>query len=290
MRSEGIDLRMNFSDVPDIMIDPGQISQVVLNFIINAKHALIKQEEKIIEISTGVDNAKSFIAVRDSGCGIPKENITKMFLPFFSTKGEHASSGSIHSVVKGTGLGLSVCDSIARNHNGEIIVDSEIGKGSTFTLWLPLEGTDKEFLIPERDLEYENEEIAENLSGNIIVIDDEEDVQDLLCCFLAKEGYHVRSTDDGQEALGWVVNSKCDAILLDLQMPNMAGTDFLRALNKLSLPKPEVIIITGKYTEENLEECEKIGVFKIVKKPFDVNDISHMVAAAVKHAREVTIG
>lgn len=124
-------------NLPPVPCIPGKLTQVVLNLIINAAHAIEEKskgngdpQNNFIKISTGLDDKKVVIKVGDSGCGIPKENMTKIFDPFFTTK----------EVGKGTGQGLSISyDIVVKKHGGTLRVDSEIGKGTTFIIELPME-------------------------------------------------------------------------------------------------------------------------------------------------------
>jgi two-component system NtrC family sensor kinase len=109
------------------MVDANQIKQVFMNMVINAAQAM--PNGGILTIATGVDGAdgRLFVRLHDTGCGIPEENLQKIFDPFFSTKEQ-----------QGTGLGLSVSYGIVKNHGGRIEVQSEVGNGTTFTVRLPL--------------------------------------------------------------------------------------------------------------------------------------------------------
>ncbi|MCD6292941.1 MAG: HAMP domain-containing protein [Deltaproteobacteria bacterium] len=114
-------------ELPEILMDASQIEQVFINMMINASQAM-SQGGKLI-IQTGVNAAKDYVYIRikDTGCGIADENIEKLFDPFFSTKGH-----------KGTGLGLSVSYGIIQSHGGDIEVESKLGRGTTFTISLPI--------------------------------------------------------------------------------------------------------------------------------------------------------
>ena len=110
---------------------------LLINLLINARHALLDCPKREITISSGYEKSLVFIRVADTGCGISQEDLPKLFLPFYSTKGEHADGGTVQSGVKGSGLGLSLSDTIVRNHGGAIRVESRVGQGSVFTVWLP---------------------------------------------------------------------------------------------------------------------------------------------------------
>ncbi|RMF60460.1 MAG: hypothetical protein D6743_14895 [Calditrichaeota bacterium] len=116
-----------YGDIPEVFCYPRQLNQVFLNIIVNAAHAM--QDKGTIRIKTWEEDGYVNIAISDTGCGIPKENLSKIFEPFFTTK----------PVGKGTGLGLAMSYNIVKKHNGEILVESEVGKGTTFTIKLPIE-------------------------------------------------------------------------------------------------------------------------------------------------------
>ncbi|MFA5516842.1 MAG: ATP-binding protein [Desulfuromonadales bacterium] len=128
--------------MPDVEMDAGQIQQVFLNLLVNASHAMPAGGE--LTIRTGVDAALQtiFVVFRDTGCGIAPENLKKIFDPFFTTKGP-----------EGTGLGLSVSYGIIENHGGQIVVESEPGAGTAFTIHLPLQSppaiTEEKLLLPD---------------------------------------------------------------------------------------------------------------------------------------------
>lgn len=121
-----IDVVKKYGDVPPIACFPGQLNQVFLNLFINSKHAI--KDKGTISISTSHKDNKVLIKIKDTGSGIPKENLKKIFDPGFTTKGRGV----------GAGLGLSICYQIIQAHRGEIKVQSELGKGTTFTIILPM--------------------------------------------------------------------------------------------------------------------------------------------------------
>jgi signal transduction histidine kinase len=138
LRSEGIELTVKHSPrLPRVMADRGLLSQVVMNLVINAKHAMLKSEMKKLTIQTGLEKKRPSIRIKDAGCGIPREDISRVFEPFFTTKGSLAMGGAYDGKIHGTGLGLSVCHSIVERHGGEITVKSRVGRGTTFTVYIP---------------------------------------------------------------------------------------------------------------------------------------------------------
>jgi len=115
-----------YGDLPQIECYPSQLNQVFMNLLVNAEQAM--PEKGTITIKTFRDGESVKVAIRDTGIGIPKENLSKIFDPGFTTKG----------VGVGTGLGLSICHKIIQDHHGKITVESEVGKGTTFTIALPI--------------------------------------------------------------------------------------------------------------------------------------------------------
>ncbi len=120
-------LRLYHPALPDVMVDPNQIEQVLMNIILNAAQAMPEGGDLILKTDLREPGSLVHLEIRDTGCGIPAENLEKIFNPFFTTKG-----------VRGTGLGLSVSYGIIDSHGGRINVDSEVGNGTTFIISLPL--------------------------------------------------------------------------------------------------------------------------------------------------------
>lgn len=133
----GIEISQQLAAVPDTALDSSQISQVLVTLLLNARDALLGRREKRIAVETGRAGCAVYLRVSDTGCGIARDDLSRVFTPFFSTKGEHASTNSPQAHVKGTGLGLSVASTIALNHGGELTVESQPDVGSSFTLRLP---------------------------------------------------------------------------------------------------------------------------------------------------------
>ncbi|MEW6378451.1 MAG: ATP-binding protein [bacterium] len=126
-------------EIPLVRCYPQQINQVFMNLLVNAAQAIESQGE--IRVKTSLEEGQVLVEISDTGCGIPQENLSRIFEPFFTTK----------EIGKGTGLGLSMAYDIIRKHRGEIQVTSQIGKGTTFRLLIPLDGVDvqhKNTLIP----------------------------------------------------------------------------------------------------------------------------------------------
>jgi signal transduction histidine kinase len=135
---EGITVALSHAaGVPFVLANASLLESVVMNLVINARHAMLKSHEKRLIIDTGLADGRAFMRIKDTGCGIPEANIGRIFEPFFTTKGALASGEVYDGKAHGTGLGLSVCHAIVEGHGGELTVNSQVGKGATFTVLLP---------------------------------------------------------------------------------------------------------------------------------------------------------
>jgi signal transduction histidine kinase len=134
---EGIMLRLDLADCRPVAVNASQLGFVVHELLLNARHALLGQPKREIEVSTGESGDSAFVKVSDTGIGIAREKLSSVFTPFFSEKGEHAVMGSPQSRVKGVGLSLAVSHSVVAGAGGRIELESESGQGTTFTVWLP---------------------------------------------------------------------------------------------------------------------------------------------------------
>ena len=130
-------VRSELRETPPLKVDPSRFSFVVTSLLSNALHALIDGASRVITLRTGVEENHVFLEVRDSGCGVPSENLPKLFTPFFTTKGEFAAPGSSQAAVKGVGLSLAVCRSIVSEYGGSIEVSPAPEGGTSFRVVLP---------------------------------------------------------------------------------------------------------------------------------------------------------
>ena len=137
LANEGVRLERDLRPTPAVEVNAGLVKQLLANFITNAAHATLGQPERRIRVETGSEGERVFVRVIDNGCGIANKYQTKIFDPFYTTKGAQAPTGSPQATLPGIGLGLSLCQTIAQNHDGEITVTSQEGQGAQFTFWLP---------------------------------------------------------------------------------------------------------------------------------------------------------
>jgi two-component system, cell cycle sensor histidine kinase and response regulator CckA len=280
--AEGIQIVLSEGPAPNLFVDASQISQVLMNLIINAHHATVMSEVKRIDLETGTADGRVFVRVRDTGCGIPKEDLDKVTLPFFSTKGEHARPGSPLANVRGIGLGLSVSDTLLKLNGGVMSIDSVVGRGTSVTVsFAPADGT-------ERQERPQSVKPIEKRALRVLVVDDEPLILSLFERFLEDEGHSVTITDDGEVALRMLASadSPFDAIIVDVQMPKMNGLEIIGRLQAVSLARrPAILICTGQVGDDP-PDLAALGVAAVLRKPLNMTGVAAAVQAAVQNATE----
>jgi CheY-like chemotaxis protein len=249
-------LELDLTDpMPLVAADTDQMRQVISGFINNAIEALEGQKGRV-RISTGTmqcdagylsstylkedlpEGLYAYVTVADTGCGMDTETLGKVFDPFFSTK------------FTGRGLGMAAVMGIIRSHAGAVKVESEKGRGSTFTALFPIQGVSLGRVSAEA---IETGSTAGEKT--VLLVDDEEMVMDIGRQFLERLGYGVKTASSGREAddlLNRAPHQSLDCILLDLTMPGMDGLETMRQVRKIR-PDLKVIIVSG-YTRQQIED------------------------------------
>jgi PAS domain S-box-containing protein len=256
-----------------ITADATQIQQVLMNLWVNARDAmplggtLISRVENVNVTAEEIllhPKAKPgpyvLISVTDTGTGIAPDLLDKIFDPFFTTK----------PVGQGTGLGLPTVLGIVESHGGFLQVDSEVGKGTVFKVYLPAAPAEK-----ERDTK--QAESASLPRGNgelVIVVDDEPAIRDIASRILATHGYRPLTACEGNEALAlFDQNRDCvKAVVSDLMMPRMDGPTTIRAMRKIN-PAIKVVMITGLGEEGRVAEAKAAGSHLVLSKPFTAEQL-----------------
>ena len=255
---ESIDYQIDtgsINGVSPILCDPIGIREVFINIINNALDAM--PEGGKIAFCTRNNEGNVFISISDTGKGMTEEVRKEVFDPFFTTRRP-----------MGTGLGLSMAYKTVMMHGGRISVESEVGKGSTFTLQFPL--TTKTVDVPSK--EKIPEPLTKDLSLNILVVDDEEAICKIMDSALSKQSHKVKTVNNGTEAIELSKNELFDLVLCDLVMPKVSGYDVVKALHKLK-KVPKIGIITG-WGDLNFTEEDGKRVDFIIRKPFDFSVLS----------------
>ncbi len=264
---KSIEIRLNVEEGLFIKGNKSLLSQVFMNLFTNARDAM--PEGGILAINATKAEGKIIAKISDTGHGMDKKTLEKIFDPFFTSK----------EVGKGTGLGLSTVHGIVEEHRGTIVVSSKVGEGSTFTLTFPLakeEAGDDEFRVQEKRLVYGNGE-------KILVVDDEEQSLDALVGMTERLGYEVKAVDKPMEAVKVYNGWRPQVVLMDRSMPGMDGISCTKEILK-SDPGAKVIIISG-YEEsgpDGIEDSIRELICAYMTKPCRIEELSNTLAEVLK--------
>ncbi|MCD4743074.1 MAG: response regulator, partial [Desulfobacteraceae bacterium] len=272
-----ISIQDKISSKATVLADPTQAHQVVMNLCTNAYHAMrdsggtLSIELDDIEITQQenftTDSYKPGkyikLEVRDTGQGMDKKTLERIFEPYFTTK----------QLEKGTGLGLAVVDGIIKKHNGFIRTYSEVGLGSTFQVFWPVIEKDDSSGIPEE----KNRDLLKG-TEQIMLVDDEINICDTSRVLLEKQGYKVIIFQDGLSALQAFTEDPdfFDLVVTDMAMPQMAGDELSTQILKLRKDMP-IILCTGFSETMSEEKAASLGIKGFLLKPIAMNDLSHKV-------------
>jgi PAS domain S-box-containing protein len=252
-----VTIQKEFSSLPTTLGSAAELREVFTNIINNALDAMPQGGR--IQIKTFKKNNHISIRIKDTGVGIPEDIRNRIFDPFFTTKG-----------VQSTGLGMSTSYGIINRHKGTIAVDSTEGKGTTFTINIP---------IAKNKLEAEEKIkpiLDEKRKATILVIEDEEEVRNLLADILIESGHHVETASDGSQGIETFKDMDFDMVFTDLGMAGVSGWEVAETVKKINRKIP-VAIITGWNVEMEESEMRERGVNLIAHKPFEVNQILRLV-------------
>ena len=305
------------SDLGYIRVDPVQFSQVMLNLAINAKDAMngkgtlsiVTRGERINEpyhFGADIINPGDFvvISVTDTGCGIPPENINRIFEPFFSTKKNIVGSG--------TGLGLAMVYSIVRQMEGFIKVHSELGKGTTFEIYLPAYESDKAEQVQQEP----QKEIIRDKAGNaaletvlpigganqkpilgmnvsafdslrslsvksgeikVLFVEDEKAVRTVGVRGLRRKGFDVVECISAENALEHIEKGeKFDMMITDMMMPGLSGAELAKIVHT-KYPEMKIILASGYSEEIARKELAGSSDFYFMGKPYSLEDLHRKV-------------
>ncbi len=265
------------SELPQTMADGAQLQQVFLNLIMNAEYEMSQAHKGgTLLIKTEKMGDTIRISVKDDGPGISKENMGKLFTPFFTTK----KGGD------GTGLGLSICHGIIAEHNGRIYAESELDKGATFIVELPVITQEKEEKAGVKAPNPNTIKAGEAVKTRILVVDDEPSITKLLKQSLTEEGYEVKATGKPGYALRLIKGGKYALILLDIKLPDMSGIELYEHLDKTDKSLAErIIFITGDVLgSETMDFFSRTGA-SYVSKPFSIEKLKNEVKSKLSLRR-----
>ncbi|MBS3758512.1 MAG: PAS domain S-box protein [Desulfobacterales bacterium] len=264
-------------DIWSVEVDPGQLEQVMMNLFINACQAMEDSGEIYIQTENVTLNEFQLaafqakpgdyvkISVTDTGSGMDEETRQKIFEPFFTTKKQG----------QGTGLGLSSVYGIVKHHGGYITVYSEIGRGSTFNIYLP---TNKKAPEPESELP----DTLSKGDETVLVIDDEKIIAETAQIMLEALGYTALTEESGQAAIAAYKQNKTqiDLVILDMIMPNMNGRETFESLKAVN-PDIKVLLSSGYSIDGQATELLNLGCKGFIQKPFNLIELSKKVREVI---------
>jgi PAS domain S-box-containing protein len=281
-----IELRCELAqELPLISGDDSQISQVIMNLVINAAEA-IEQDGGTVTIKTGVQECTSddlkesymdwepqpgtyvFLEVSDTGCGMDDTIINRLFDPFFTTK------------FTGRGLGMAAVLGIVRGHNGCIKIDSTPGQGTAIRVLFPIskemEQTEETPSLPLP------QDSKMKLTGAVMLVDDEQSLLDIGKNMLEIMGFSVITAQNGAEAIEKFkrYHQLIRCVILDLTMPRMDGKSVLLKLKDIA-PDVKVIMCSGYDTENIKTSCEKLGASAYLQKPYQLYDLQQAITSVL---------
>ena len=270
------------ADQCTVIGDESQMQNAFLNIGINASHAMPGGGELIFTTRNLFLNdvfcaSSPFdirsgdyleIEIKDTGIGIPPENLEKIFEPFFTTK----------EIGQGTGLGLAAVYGTVIEHNGAIYVSSEPGKGTTFNIYLPLSS--------QAAVEAKSDDEVVMGSGRILVVDDEETIRITTKAALEALNYEVITAEDGVEAVEIFrrEHETIDLVFLDMIMPKINGRETFEKIKSID-KNARVVMSSGFSKDEDLDDLKQKGLSGFIRKPYRRAEISRIVANALQQKK-----
>ncbi len=252
-----------------IKANRGRLEQVLVNLLSNAKDASVGKPERKINVFVTADSEELEIVVKDNGSGIRPEIREKIFEPFFTTK----------DVNLGTGIGLSLVNTIVKEHDGKIELNSEVGKGTEFSVKLPVK-----FRSGPASSGAAKKSSDEKINCRILIVDDEKELREVLTEILSYSCTEVISAETAEEGLSILRKGKTDLVLSDIKMPMMDGFEFLKVIRREpAISAVKFLFITGGI-EMSAEELKIVsrdsdGVFH---KPVKIPDLLHRIRQIIK--------
>ncbi|MFV1957877.1 MAG: ATP-binding protein [Planctomycetota bacterium] len=251
-------------DLPEVLGDKHSLQQIFVNLIQNAIHALKEHDgERRIRVRMHALADTVIATLSDSGPGVPAGLRSRVFQPFFTTKGPN----------QGTGLGLALSRTVARDHGGDLLLDDDGHEGARFVLRLPrprVAATPATVRQPAAG--------APTISLKVLIVDDEKDVREALVAQLGRLGCEVDSTGNASEAMRMLSQGHYDALLVDIRMPGTSGIDLHRIVSEQNPEQAErMVFMTGDYANEAVIESVKSTGNDLLEKPFTLEELTRVL-------------
>jgi two-component system NtrC family sensor kinase len=264
-RVKNIDVELELDpELPETMVDADQIQQVFLNVVINAEQAMLSAHgQGTLTVRSERKDGALRISFQDDGPGMAPETVRRIFDPFFTTK----------DTGEGTGLGLTISYGIIEDHGGRIWAESEPGRGTTFTIELPVLRGEQRAGHPEAVPE-------PTVTGrSILVVDDEQSIQRLLGSILEMDGHRVETARNGREALRRLERGRYDLVITDIKMPDMDGRELYQQLLRRDRALAErTVFITGDTVSPETRTFLQQVDNPCLAKPFRVRQVREAIA------------
>ena len=260
-----------YANVPRVDANEGRLGQVLLNLIVNAVQAIPEgnYESNAITITTKVDNNTVLVTVADTGSGIPPEAQRRLFTPFFTTKPAGV----------GTGLGLAISHRIITGLGGQLDFVSEVGKGTTFRVRLPIASPTLPTVTEKIPLP-----TKVTRRGRLLVIDDEDSLVQAIRRYMSQE-HEVDGTTSARQAIDMLARGqKYDAIVCDLMMPQVTGMDVYAAVMKIdpAMAEQMIFVTGGAFTESARRFLDTLPPGRHIEKPFDLKSLRALINEKIK--------
>lgn len=280
-----IDIQTHFPpDLWTVLGDATQLHQVLLNLCVNARDAMpqggsirlsaenVNIDQHFASMNPGAQLGPHVVLrASDTGSGMSPDTMEKIFDPFFTTK----------EVGKGTGLGLATVIGIVKSHGGFLTVQSEIGVGTTFSVFLPSS--------QEKSGEAAKEEapIVRGKGELVLVVDDEPPIREALVKTLTANGYHAYTAEDGSDALALYFQRRSEiaVVVTDISMGQMDGVTLVRSLRKVD-PNVKVIVSSGHLQQEHMVVLEGLGVKTFLDKPYTADKLLRALQNVLRQKSE----
>ncbi|MCC5834418.1 MAG: PAS domain-containing protein [Opitutales bacterium] len=266
-----------------ILSNPTQLHQVILNLCLNARDAMPDGGEltisaENIQLAEGAvslyDHVRPGpfvkIEVSDNGCGMPSDIVERVFEPFFTTK----------ELSKGTGLGLSTVLGIVHGHGGFVSVYSEVGKGSTFKVYLPAAIEPDNSPSPAEEVK----QLPRGAQQTVLIVDDESSILEVTRQMLEAFNYRVITAEDGAQAIGLfaVHANKIDVVITDMMMPIMDGAALIKAIKGIA-PTLPIIATSGLAVNGTSAKASNLGVKEFLQKPYSADSLLKTLSKVLKN-------
>lgn len=275
-----IDLRFKIEkNISDFYADPRRLKQILINLLTNAVKFTPNEGIVTLKVNTNAEKNVIQFSVIDTGIGIAPEDLRRLFTPFVQVE------SSLNRHFEGTGLGLALVQKLTDLHGGSVEVESEVGKGSRFTIKLPYQGNilgqtneAEKYISHPLDIEADFQPKTENNNQKILLVEDNPANILTIGEYLENHGYQIVIANDGVQAIEKANEIKPDIILMDIQMPVMDGLEAIRRLHAdpqfASVP---IIALTALAMPGDREQCLEAGASEYMSKPVSLKELKKVI-------------